>query len=73
MSSGDKWWRSSSENESSSAAEETLQVLQSSALQVLERIDSVPALIEALMEGGFPVFLSETGRQKYIEKLERYK
>lgn len=65
----DEWWRVSSEEEARIAAEEILRLL-NSALQVLERIDSVPALIEALRVGGSSVAVPDTIFEKYIEKLE---
>jgi Domain of unknown function (DUF4304) len=70
ISSEDKWWQATSEEEASVAAAEILHTLSNSAMQVLEEIDSVPALIEALRRGGMPVAVSEARLEGYIAKLE---
>lgn len=60
----DQWWSAASEEEAGAVVEAVLQML-GSALAVLEAIDSVPKLSEALRKR-----LSPQAAEKYVKKLE---
>lgn len=63
----DKWWSATSEEEARAAVEAVLQML-NSALEILEAIDSVSKLSEALRKR-LPFLAAE----KYVKKLEALK
>jgi len=68
----DKWWHAKSEKEATEAAAEIFHLL-SSALLVVEDIDSLAKLIEVLRNGEYGVQLSDLVREKYINRLELLK